>query len=274
VLFAAFPLAYASLFSGFYVAFMLVLLVMILRTVAIEFRSKRTDAGWRRSWDAVFSLSSLGLALLLGVAFGNIIRGVNLNEQGDIHESLIDLLNPYALLVGVTAISMFAVHGSLFLTMKTEGELHQRVRRFLPGAMAIFFVLTTLLVLATAIFEDQEIERYTADIWPVIVPAAALLTFVLAGYFMRNRRDFQAFISSAAMIALLIISGAIGIYPNLLVSSTNEQYNLTIDNAASADNTLTVMLIVAAIGMPLVLLYTAGIYYFFRGKTALGPDSY
>jgi cytochrome bd ubiquinol oxidase subunit II len=274
VLFAAFAPVYASLFSGFYLALMLVLLVMILRTVSIEFRSKRPSQRWRQIWDWVFSISSLGLALLLGVAFGNIIAGVDLEQNGTVSESLIDLLNPYALLVGVTAVSMFALHGAHFLDLKTEGELERRVRRAIPLLMGVFFILTTATVISTAIWQDEVSDRFLDEIWPVIFPAAALGAFVASWWLYRTGRDFWAFVASAGTIALLIISGAVGMFPNLLISSINDSYNLTVDNSASAPSTLTVMLVVALIGMPLVLVYTAGIYYFFRGKTALGPDSY
>jgi cytochrome d ubiquinol oxidase subunit II len=274
VLFAAFAPVYASLFSGFYLAFMLVLLVMILRTVAIEFRSKRPSQYWRRSWDWVFSFASLGLALLLGVAFGNIVAGVDLAQDGTIDETLIDLLNPYALLIGVTTVSMFALHGALFLNLKTERDLELRVRHAIPVLAAVFFALTTASVISTAIWQDEVSDRYLDDIWPVIFPAAALLAFIAMLYMLRAGHDLLAFAASGAMIALLLISGAVGMFPNLLISSINGDYNLTVDNSVSASNTLTVMLVVALIGMPLVLVYTAGVYYFFRGKTALGPDSY
>lgn len=274
VLFAAFPLVYASLFSGFYLAFVLLLLVIILRTVAIEFRSKRDGPRWRGTWDGIFALASLGLAFLLGLAFGNVIEGVDLQQDQDIDASLIDLLGPYALLVGVTTVAMFAVHGSIYLAMKAEGPLHDRVRRYVPWLLLIFFVLATATVVTTAVFQDEVSDRYLTDIWPIVVPAAALVSFVATWRLLGQQRDFWAFVASGTMIALLLISGAVGLYPNLLISSMNDNYNLTVDNAASASNTLTVMLVVAAIGLPLVLLYTAGVYYFFRGKTRLGPDSY
>ena len=174
VLFAAFPLVYASLFSGFYLAMMAVLLVLILRTVAIEFRSKRPSPRWRSTWDFVFSISSLGLALLLGVAFGNVISGVALDARGNIHMTLFELLTPFALLVGVTTVTMFAMHGSIFLTMKTEGELQARIRKAIPKLMGAFFVLNTLVVIGTVAFRQEITQRYLTEIWPVIFPAAAL----------------------------------------------------------------------------------------------------
>ena len=274
VLFACFPLVYASLFSGFYLAFMLVLLVIILRTVALEFRSKEQSPRWRATWDTVFGAASAGLALLLGVAFGNVLSGVPIDADGNIQVSLIDLLTPFALLVGVTTVAMLAAHGAIYLVMKTEGELQARLERVLPRLLGAFFVLNTLVVVAMVLFKQQITERYTNDIWPVIFPAAALLALIAAWMFVRRGETFRAFISSSAMIALLIISGAIGIYPNLLISTTDPAYNLTVTNAASADNTLTVTLIVAIIGVPFVLLYTAGVYYIFSGKATVDPDGY
>jgi cytochrome d ubiquinol oxidase subunit II len=190
------------------------------------------------------------------------------------HVTLIDLLTPFALLVGVTTVTMFALHGGLYLTMKTEGDLQARVRRWLPRIMVVFFVLNTLVVIATVLFRRQITARYLADIWPVIFPAGALIALIVAWWMLRKGRDFLAFVASGAMIALLLISGAIGLFPNLLISTTDPAFNLTIYNSASAPNTQTVMLIIALIGMPIVLLYTAGVYYFFRGKTQLDTHSY
>ena len=274
VLFAVFPLVYASLFSGFYLAFVLVLLVMILRTVALEFRSKEASPRWRSTWDTVFGLASAGLALLLGLAFGNVLSGVPIDAEGNMRVSLIDLLTPFALLVGVTTVAMFAAHGAIYLVMKTEGELQARLERALPRLLGIFFVLNTLVVIAMVLYRQQITERYTNDIWPVIFPAAALLALIAAWMLVRRGEMFRAFICSSAMIALLIISGAIGIYPNLLISTTDPAYNLTVTNAASEDNTLMVCLIVALIGMPFVLLYTTGVYWFFRGKATVESDGY
>jgi cytochrome bd ubiquinol oxidase subunit II len=274
VLFGVFPLVYASIFSGFYLAFMLVLLVMILRTVAIEFRSKEKSPRWRSAWDTVFAAASVGLALLLGVAFGNVLSGVPLDADGNMQVSLISLLNPFALLVGLTTVAMFAMHGAIFLTMKTDGDLLARIERILPRLIGAFFVLNTLVVIAMLLFRQEITARYTTNLWLVIFPAAALLALIAAWRLLRQGRTFLAFVASSATIALVLISGAIGLYPNLLISTTDPAYNMTATNAAAADNTLVVCLIVAVIGVPFILLYTAGVYYFFRGKTVVESDGY
>ena len=274
VLFAVFPLVYASLFSGLYLAFMLVLLVMILRTVALEFRSKEPGHRWRSTWDAVFSIASIGLAFLLGLAFGSIVDGLPIDADGNIETTLIALLTPFALLVGVTTVAMFAVQGSIYLLIKTQGELRERIERAVPRLLATFFVLNTLVVAFLVLSKAEITDRYVDDIWPAIFPAGALAALVAAWVYIRRGEDFRAFIASSVMIALLLISGGIGLYPNLLVSTLDPAYSLTIFNAASADNTLVICLIFAIIGIPFVLLYTTGVYYIFRGKTVVESDGY
>jgi cytochrome d ubiquinol oxidase subunit II len=274
VLFAVFPLAYASLFSGLYLAFTLVLLVIILRTVALEFRSKEPGRHWRSAWDTVFAVASAGLALLLGVAFGNIVAGLPVDADGNISTGLIGLLTPFALLVGLATVAMFAMQGGIYLLIKTEGEVQARLRRAVPRVMIAFFVLNTLVVIAMVLFEQDITRRYLDDIWPVIFPAGALVALGTAWVFVRRDDPFHAFLASSAMIGLLLISGGVGLYPNLILSTTDPANSLTIFNAASADNTLVVTLIVALIGMPFVLLYTLGVYYIFRGKTVVDDHGY
>jgi cytochrome d ubiquinol oxidase subunit II len=274
VLFAAFPIVYASLFSGFYAAMMLVLLFLILRTVAIEFRSKREGAGWRGAWDFIFFLSSLALALLLGIAFGNIITGVPLDQQGNITiNNLFDLLHPFAIWIGLTTIVMLALHGGIYLNLKTEGLFQARVQMFLTPLIGLFAVFAALTIVFMFIFDYQVIAVYSR-IWPLIFPLVAAVAFVAMWYMLRRGKEFYAFVASSVLIAFSMFTVAIGLFPNLLLSTTNPDYSLTIYNAASQDNTLTVMLIIALIGMPFVLLYTAGVYYIFRGKVRLSPDSY
>ncbi|MCL4829974.1 MAG: cytochrome d ubiquinol oxidase subunit II [Caldilinea sp.] len=274
VLFAAFPIVYAALFSGLYIAMMLVLLVLILRTVAIEFRSKRPSMRWRSFWDWVFFASSFGIALLLGVAFGNILDGLPIDADGFVHANLYDLLTPYALLVGVTTIFMLATHGAIYLSMKADGALLERVKRWVPRLMVTFFVFNTLLVGATIYLHEMVADRYLAQPWLVILPGAALASVIAAWLMVRREHYFTAFILSSVMIAGLLMSAAVGLYPNLMISTIDPAYHLTIFNAASQPNTLTVMLVMALIGMPFVLLYTTGVYYIFRGRVKLGPSSY
>jgi cytochrome d ubiquinol oxidase subunit II len=247
---------------------------MILRTVSMEFRSKEASPRWRSTWDAVFALTSAGLAFLLGVAFGDLLRGVPLNAEGNITTSLLDLLTPFPLLVGFSTVAMFAMHGSLYLVQKTEGELNARIARAVPRLIAAFFILNTLVVVVMVVSQQQITSRYVHEIWPVIFPAAALVALVVAWLSVRQGREFRAFLASSATIALLIISGAIGLFPNLVISTTDPAFNLTIYNAASQENTLIVCLVVAVIGIPFILLYTAGVYYFFRGKTRVDSHGY
>lgn len=274
VLFAAFPLVYASLFSGFYIAMMLILLVLILRTVAIEFRSKRPGRTWRTIWDATFALSSMLIALLFGVAFGNIISGVPLDAQQNIYTSFLGLLSPFTLLVGITTVAMMAMHGAIYLTMKVEGALLARLRTLLPKLMVIFFLLNTLVVLGVLFSLPHAMANYFSTYTLAIFPAIALVALIAAWRLVHTANYFKAFLASSTMIVLLMFSGAISLFPNLLISTIDTSYNLTIYNGAAAPNSLLIMLIIALIGMPFVLAYTAGVYYIFRGKVQLTAESY
>jgi cytochrome d ubiquinol oxidase subunit II len=158
--------------------------------------------------------------------------------------------------------------------MKVEGEMTARLERWIPRLGGVFVVLMTTIVVVLIVGGNQVTDRYTADIWPVIFPAAALGAMGLAWRLVRERRHFGAFVASSAMVGLLLISAAIGMFPNLLISTIDPAYNLTVTNAASADNTLQVALIIALIGMPFVLLYTAGVYYIFRGPVRIEPEGY
>jgi len=273
-LFAAFPLVYASLFSGFYLAMMLVLLVLIMRTVAIEFRSKRPEAWWRSLWDWTFTISSFGITILLGVALGNVIRGISLDQHGNMNVNLLDLLNPYSITLGLVAVSMLCLHGAIFLTQKAEGALLQRIKNLIPKLLIAFFVLMTVLIVWTLLRSEQFTQNFKDRPWTVVFPVLAFVAIVSAWLFVRRGAYLSAFLSSATMIALLLGAVACGMYPVMLRSTTNSAYDLTVQNASAAKETLTVMFVIALIGMPFVLLYTAGVYYFFRGKVELDDESY
>jgi cytochrome d ubiquinol oxidase subunit II len=273
-LFAAFPLVYASLFSGFYLAMVLVLLVLILRTVAIEFRSKRESARWRTVWDWFFSISSLGITVLLGVALGNVVQGVPIDQDGNMDVDLVAMLNPYAIALGVTAVVMFCLHGGIFLTLKTEGELLARITHLVPRLMIAFVALMTILIVWTLLLDNEISARYLERIWIGVFPLLALVAALVAWRQIIQQRYLTAFFASATMIGLLMATVAAGMYPVMLPSSIDTAYDLTVANASSAENTLQVMTVIALLGMPFVLLYTAGVYYFFRGRVVLDDESY
>lgn len=275
VLFAAFPIVYASLFSGFYAAMMLILLFLILRTVAIEFRSKRASEWWRALWDVIFFVGSTALALLFGVAFGNILRGVPVNQQGDITiNTVLELLHPFPLLLGATTVALLALHGAVYLNLKTTDDIQDRVRAWIPWLMLVFAALAGATVVWMYLQRLPSATIYLQGGWYWVLPVIAAVAFVALYVMVRRGQEFWAFVCSAAFIAFALYTLGVGLFPNLVISTTNPAYNLTIYNAASQDNTLTVMLIIALIGMPFVLLYSAGVYYIFRGKVRLESDSY
>ncbi|MFZ4519083.1 MAG: cytochrome d ubiquinol oxidase subunit II [Microthrixaceae bacterium] len=273
-LFAAFPIVYASLFSGFYLALMAVLLVLILRAVAIEFRSQRQSPRWRRTWDLFFTVSSTGIAFVLGVALGNVLRGVPIDAQGDLTVDFWGLFSPYALALGVAAVLMLALHGGIFLTLKLEDDLLARVEHLVPRLMVAFFVVMTVLVGWTLLLDEAFARNYRDRPWTAVFPAAAFVAVLVAWRSIRVHAHGRAFAASAAMIGLLMASVAAALYPVMLPASNDEARSLTIYNAASTSETLTVMLVIAVIGLPFVLMYTGGVYYFFRGRVRLDEDSY
>lgn len=273
-LFAAFPEVYATVFSGFYNAFILLLFALIFRAVAIEFRSKQPMPWWRRMWDVSFSVASLLAAFLMGVAFGNIVWGVPLDAQREFSGVFLDLLNPFALLVGVTTVALFMMHGAIYVVLKTEGELHDVARRWVNNAIIVFVVCYAATTLATWLHLPHMLRLFREHPFLSVVPLATMLAIANVPREIHHRRDFAAFLSSCAAIAGLMLLVAIGMFPNLVLARPDPSMSLTVFNAASSPKTLKVMLIMAAIGVPLVLAYTTSIYYIFRGKTKLDPMSY
>ena len=273
-LFAAFPMAYATVFSAFYVPFMLLLFALIFRAVSLEFRSKTDRRLWRKLWDFGFFASSLLAALLLGVAGGNIMIGLPMDERLIVRQTLPEQLTPYPLAVGVLTVLLFAMHGSIFLYLKTEGELQQCVERWVWRAFGFFLVAYVLVTMFTLVRAPQATANLEAHPWLWIVPVLNVLAIANIPRAMYLKKPFYAFMSSCATIAALGILFAAAIFPHLVPSTTNPDWGLTVFTARSSEKTLGIMLIVAIIGMPLVLTYTAIIYWVFRGKTRLDVTSY
>jgi len=273
-LFAAFPEVYASVFSGFYIAIMLVILVIIFRAVAIEFRSKNPSPLWRTAWDWAFSLSSLFIALIFGVALGNIILGVPLSADKEIYISFWELLNPYALLVGITTIALFTMHGAIYGVMKTEGELQQKLKSWVNNTIIFFVICYVSTTMVTLIYIPRMVEVFKTYPYLFIVAILNMLAIANIPREIYHNRELRAFISSCFSILFLLVLFAIGNYPYIVFSNISNEFSLDIYNAASSRKTLEVMFTMALIGIPFVLAYTISIYWIFRGKVKIGDMSY
>ena len=273
-LFAAFPEVYATAFSGFYLAFVLLLVALIFRAVAIEFRSKETMGWWRSMWDAVFSLGSVVSSLLIGVAMGNVAWGIPLDANHEFCGTFLGLLHPYALMVGVTTVALFMMHGSIYLVMKTEGETHERVRGWVNNSIIAFIICYAATTMATLLYLPRMTDTFRAHPALFALPMANMLLIANIPREIHRGKDFFAFLSSCgAMICLMGIFGA-GMFPDMLHSLPGGVNSLTIYNGASSQKTLGIMLAIALIGVPIVLAYTFSIYWIFRGKVKLDADSY
>lgn len=273
-LFAAFPEAYATVFSGFYLAFMLLLCALIFRAVAIEFRSKEPWGWWRTMWDIAFCLGSVLSSFLIGVAMGNLVRGVPLDADHEFAGTFLGLLNPYSLFLGVTTVVLFAMHGCIYLVMKNDGELLQIVRGWVPRLIGLFITCYVLFNMITLVYVDRVLQVARDRPWILGVMLLDVLIVMNIPREIHKGRVFHAFLSSCAGMALLMATFGLSYFPYMVFSNPDPENSLTIWNAASSQKTLGIMLVIAGIGVPLVLAYTACIYWIFRGKTRVTTHSY
>ncbi len=262
-MFAAFPHWYATMFSGFYLALFLMLVALIVRGVAFEFRSKDKNPTWRTVWDWMIFIGSLVPSLLWGVAFGNLIQGVPIDANMEYVGTFWTLLNPYALSGGLAALSAFTLHGAVFLSLKTNGEVMERAhaaatRLWLPTVVLVF------LYVIAGYFATDMFTRLGVN--PGVVPIAAGAALLSSGWFVNRRYHGWAFVMTGLTIVCSAATITLGLYPRLMVSSLNPDWSLTIYNASSSHYTLTVMSIVAAIFVPIVLLYQGWSYWVFRER--------
>lgn len=273
-LFAAFPHVYATAFSGFYLAFILLLFTLVFRGVSIHVRSLRPSARWRKGWDAAFFLSSLLASLLIGVALGNIAWGVPIQPGFLYYGNLLAQLHPYPLLMGVTVICLFVMHGAIYLVLKTEGDLNLQVRSWVRTAIAAFITCYGLVTLATLTWLPRMVAPFIDRPWLGVVPLAGLLAILNIPRLIHLGRELHAFLFSSLSIVFLLVVFGIGMFPELIHSTSDPTCSLTIHNAASSHMTLRTMLLLALVGMPLVLGYTFHIYRVFSGKVKLDGMSY
>jgi cytochrome d ubiquinol oxidase subunit II len=275
-LFAAFPRAYAAAFSGFYTPFMVILAALIFRGVSMEFRSKQESHAWRACWDVAFCAASTLATFSFGVLVANCILGLPLGADGDFVRSvtLADLLRPYPVLVGVFAVATFAMHGSIYLYLKTEGELQQRIHGWMWRTFGLFLVLYMLVTIFTLGAIQRSTAKYEEYPWAWVVVVLNVLAIANIPRAIYQGRPFDAFISSACTIAAFTFLFGLTLAPNLIVSTVDPAYSLTVARAASSHKTLVIMTIMACLGLPFVLAYTITIYWVFRGKVRIDRFSY
>lgn len=293
-LFAAFPEVYATAFSGFYLPFMLLLIALIFRAVSIEFRSKEPSKRWRSTWDTSFSVGSILAAILFGIAIGNVVIGFPIGSDKEYQGTFFDLLTPYSLLTGLFNLSMFSMHGAIYLNLKTEGTLQNQAKSWIRTTYVIFVLMFVITTAATLYLKPEMVANFSFGLieapgtyhalvaehhtlisviaWLIVV--LNILSIANIPRTLARDKPMQTFISSACTMTAIIGLFALGIFPNMLVSNMAPEYSLDIYNGASTEYTLRTMFFVAIWGLPFVIGYTSLIYWTYRGKTRLNESSY
>jgi cytochrome bd ubiquinol oxidase subunit II len=280
-LFFAFPLLYASSFSGFYLPLMIVLWLLMLRGIGIELRSHVNQPLWWSFFDFLFAASSLLLAIFFGAAIGNVIRGVPLNVDGYFFEPLwtnfrvginAGILDWYTVLIGLLAMITLTVHGAHYIALKTTGAVNERSRRLASRAWVLLVLLTILSLMATLYVRPQVTDNFRLRPWGWIVPLIVVVALVAMPIFIRKTRDFAAFLASTAYVIAMLGGAAFAMYPVLLPATTDPSYSLTIYNAKTGGYSLGVGLVWWTAGIALAIAYFTFIYRSFRGKVALSES--
>ena len=262
-LFAAFPHAYATVFSGFYLALMLVLFALIFRAVSLEFR--HYDEKRKKLWEWLFVIGSFIPSLLFGIALGNVIIGIPLNERMDFTGNFFTLLRPYPIIIGLLGLSAILSQGSTYAIMKTCGAVQERARKITEVLRLIFIGLFLISFIFTLIYNPEVVRNIFAWIAAIVVLIAWVFLKLAV---KKNKENLGFYMASLSFLGLWGIVGAIQ-FPNLVKASNDPSFNLTIYNASSSKLTLTVMFIIALIGMPIVIAYTVYVYRVFKGKVKL-----
>ncbi|MFP4320841.1 MAG: cytochrome d ubiquinol oxidase subunit II [Anaerolineales bacterium] len=262
-MFAAFPHWYATMFSGFYLALTLMLVALIFRGVAFEFRSKDENPQWRQFWDWAIFIGSLVPAILWGVAIANLVKGVPIDGNMTFTGNFFDLLNVYTLLGGLVTLSIFTLHGAVFLAMKTENQIleraHKAALRVWAPTVVIILAFVGLSYFETDIFESLGVN-------PGVSAFTAAIALLASGWLLRDRQHGWAFVMTGLTMIFTVITVFRGLYPRVMVSSTNPDFSLTIHNASSSEYTLQVMTVIALTLIPVVLIYQGWSYWVFRKR--------
>ena len=268
-MFAAFPNWYATMFSGFYIALLLMLVALIIRAVSFEFRSKDKNPAWRALWDWALFAGSAIPALLWGVAVSNLIRGVPIDANMNYVGGFFNLLNPFALLGGLMTLSLFTLHGAIFLNLKTTDDIKDKAHSI---AMKLWLP-TVIIVVAFVVSSYFATDIFARDgINPGFAPVIAAIALLSVGWFLKKDRSGWAFVLTGVTLAFVVITIFVGLFPRVMVSSLSDAWSLTIYNASSSPYTLKVMTIVAVIFVPIVLVYQSWTYWVFRKRVSVDSE--
>jgi len=262
--FAAFPRTYALMFSYLYTALLLLLFALIIRGVSFEFRGKVDSADWRASWDKAIVVTGFLLALLFGVAFGNIFKGLPMDAAG-YHGTFVSLLNPYGLLTGALFLTLFALHGALYAAVKTTGELCRRAE-MLAAKLWLPVLVVAVAFLAYSKVGTKLLDNYFSMPALAVIPLVAVGSLLAVKLFMAKKAWHRAFAASCATVLFVAFTGVAGLYPNLIPSSLDPAWSLTIFNSSSSQYTLTIMAVVAFVFVPIVIAYKIWVYRVFRAR--------
>jgi cytochrome d ubiquinol oxidase subunit II len=266
--FAAFPAWYGTMFSGFYLALLLVLVLLIVRVLSFEWRAKSESPRWRRTWLTANTVASVGAPLVWGIGLSSLLYGVPIDSDGDFTGDILDLFNPYTVVMGIAVVVLFAFHGSTYLSVRTSGDLHERA---VETARGLSVAAAVIGVVALAWTVQVATDRNDKDLFPPVLPAAlGIGALVLALLFARRRREGVAFALTAVASVLVVTTLFVSLYPRVMVSSTDFANSLTVESAASSSYSLKVMTVVAVLLAPLVVLYQAWTYYVFRARVGGG----
>jgi cytochrome d ubiquinol oxidase subunit II len=273
-LFAGFPIAYAAVFSAFYLPVMIFLIGLIWRAVAIEFRSKEPGKIWRLTWDIVYTFACVVVTLSLGLMLGNIALGLPLNEEKEFIGTMLSFFNLFSFLVAITTLALFMMHGAIYLAMKTENRLYVKLTVLAKNFTIFFLVAFSLTTLYTLLYIPHLSDKIRSNPQYFIFPVIMIFAIASIPRQLKRGNYRLAFVFSSITIASLLIAVAVEVFPNLLYASNNPANSITIQNAASSRQTMKTLLIIALIGTPLVATYTAFVFWTFKGKVKLDEMSY
>lgn len=273
-LFAAFPAVYATFLSAFYLLFMMLLLSLIFRAVSIEFRSRVSSPVWQHFWDFSFGLGSLSASLLYGIMAGNILSGIPIGKEGVVSSNFLSLLNLHSIITGLLTLTIFVMHGGIYMTLKTEGVLLGRMRKYVYLSWLAFTILYPVALISTysnALFLFKVLMSSPLP-WIVFILLVAVVIYIPVG--IKKEKYFRSFLASSAIIGCVLMLTGLGLFPMLIPSSIDHVYSLTIYNASAGPRTLAILLIIALISLPLVTGFTVYIHRVFKGKVDASEESH